>query len=458
MWLRRNRTENTFIILVIFITSILYFHITYRNGLTTGIDSPYYMIQIREILRSGHMKYGDPPLIFYLLSGIIYLAGNIMLGFAYSISILMVIAALPFYFFIKRFLKSSLAASISLLAILYSPSYIHMVGDLVKNQFGIIFIGLVLIYLFKKKKSSYDYLYIFIFTLLSGLTHILDLGIVMLILSSYFLYSLVLRKRESIFIFIIISVITSIFLIGYYLMPFYFGDVSRGYNFIESLANPTHRSFRKSPPPNIIGKYYFSKSFNAPLHPITLSIYIPTVTILIVGLILLIYSIRNKTFYKSCFIFSTITLGFFLIFPWPTPWIHRLFIMSFLPTSLILGYIVSLIKEKSLIILVSLIILSYPVSNAITSIHEIHPTISHLEYLDLKNMKRYIDSYNGVVVFRERYKSYWVEYILDINVVPRVGATVGYEKIYYILPNNFGPPPNTILIYRGNIYSLFLRA
>ena len=186
------------------------------------------MIQVREILRTGHMKYGDPPLIFYLLSGIIYLAGNIMLGFIYSVSILMVIAALPFYFFVKRFLKSSLAASISLLAILYSPSYIHMVGDLVKNQFGIIFIGLVLIYLFEEKKSSYDYLYIFIFTLLSGLTHILDLGIIILILSSYFLYGLVLRRRESIFIFIIISSIISVFLMGYYLTPFYFGDVSRG--------------------------------------------------------------------------------------------------------------------------------------------------------------------------------------------------------------------------------------
>ncbi len=135
-------------------------------------------------MRTGVMKYGDPPLVFYILSLSALLLGGVKTGFVVGVSILITLAALPFYYCIKEVTSLRLPAYVSFILILYYPSYIRMLGDFVKNQFGVFFVGLLLLYLLRQEVGWRRYAYIIIFTVLAGLTHILDFAIALLLLAS----------------------------------------------------------------------------------------------------------------------------------------------------------------------------------------------------------------------------------------------------------------------------------
>ena len=66
------------------------------------IDGPYYLIQVRGILTTGGIIYGDPPLTFYLLALFSLISGDIMLGVKVGAALLSALSLIPAYFLIKR--------------------------------------------------------------------------------------------------------------------------------------------------------------------------------------------------------------------------------------------------------------------------------------------------------------------------------------------------------------------
>ena len=422
------------IITIILVSAIyIYYHLIDRDPLVIGVDAPYYMIQVREILRSGSMKYGDPPLTFYILYAIAYVVNDVRLGFIIGASILAASASIPFYMLIKEVTGKYIPAITTILLILYSPLYLRMLADFVKNQFGIVFIGLVMIYLFKDGKTSRDYILIFLFTLLAGLTHILDFALILIILGGYTLISLLGRDREWRMVLLIAIVSITIYYVGYLLNPFYFGDLNRGFGFISDITS-SEENIRRTP---------------------SITMYIPGITALFLSIILIGYKLY-KNDYNIKFLFSIAILDLFLIIPWNSNWVYRFLIMTFLPSSLILGYIVSLVENRFNMLLISLVIFTMPISNTLMTINHLHPTINMLEYNDFTAIGNMIES-NSIIVFKESLiKRYWAEYILNHEIYSRIPHIPGLSTIYIIVRNDGIGPPHAKLLYHGSVYSLYI--
>lgn len=66
--LKNNFRENIFCFLLSSLGFVFYLWVFVRNPLIPGIDGPYYLIQVRSLLQTGKLVYGDPPLTFYLLA------------------------------------------------------------------------------------------------------------------------------------------------------------------------------------------------------------------------------------------------------------------------------------------------------------------------------------------------------------------------------------------------------
>jgi hypothetical protein len=101
------------------------------------IDSPFYLIQVRSILSTGSLVYGDPPLTFYLLSLFSVLLGDVTLGVKVGVAFFSALSTIPAYFLMKKVGKSVLAGLIAMLLIIFSPSYITMLSNFMKNAVGI---------------------------------------------------------------------------------------------------------------------------------------------------------------------------------------------------------------------------------------------------------------------------------------------------------------------------------
>ena len=87
-----------------------YLYILTRHPLIYGIDGPYYLIQVRSLLESGHLKYGDPPLAFFIFTFFTLLSGgDITLGIRIAVALFSALSAVPLYFWIKRVTHSEMS-------------------------------------------------------------------------------------------------------------------------------------------------------------------------------------------------------------------------------------------------------------------------------------------------------------------------------------------------------------
>jgi len=183
--------------------------------------------------------------------------------------------------------------------------------------------------------------------------------------------------------------------------------------------------------------------------------YIPGITALFLSIILIGYKLY-KNDYNIKFLFSIAILDLFLIIPWNSNWVYRFLIMTFLPSSLILGYIVSLVENRFNMLLISLVIFTIPISNTLMTINHLHPTINMLEYNDFTAIGNMIKS-DSIIVFKESLiKRYWAEYILNHEIYSRIPHIPGLSTIYIIVRNNRGGPPHAKLLYHGSVYSLYI--
>ena len=117
----------------------------FRSRLITGIDGPYYLIQVKSLLEKGSLVYGDPPLTFLLLALFSLLAGDVMVGVKVGTSFLCALSTVPAYFIMRGVTGRRAAGLYAMLLIIFSAPYVRMMTDFIKNAVGIFFLLLLLL-------------------------------------------------------------------------------------------------------------------------------------------------------------------------------------------------------------------------------------------------------------------------------------------------------------------------
>jgi hypothetical protein len=221
---------------------------------------------------------------------------------------------------------------------------------------------------------------------------------------------------------------------GYLLVSFYFGDLSRAINFVQDLL----MGGEKPPSPDMIFRSLYQW------------------VVLIAGLIYLANKLRIKDYRSAELMAPFLAILFFLIFPWPSNWYFRFLLMSYLPISMIIGIILSEIDNKYLLIMIGLLIISMPLRSTIDLSPRLRPTITLDEYNDLHIMSNYILEDSFYMIFRDGPKRYWVEYILDPDFISGRLIDPGFKgPVYWILPKNMKPPPFLEPVYTGKSLALY---
>lgn len=450
---------------------MFYLLVFLKNELVPMIDGPYYLIQVRSLLTTGGLVYGDPPLTFYLLSVTSALLGDISLGVKVGVSLLSALSTVPAYFLMKRVAKTSFASITAMLFIIFSAPYIRTLTDFMKNAIGICWLLAFIYYLhdlaFSGVKKSNITLATF-FLLLTGLTHILVFGIALLFIAFYAVIALVFNVNRRPFLKSVGILVLSVCVFVVVASVFFgslFTDFTKAATFIneilqfESIQTQTAVTTPlvgiRQRPATSLG--VFSLSIVGGWELVTI--------ILFVGVTSFVFAWRKQE--KQAFLLlSVVTIvGLIVSFPLlPNDLLGRFLLMMVVPTAVVVSYGIAQIwnlgnKDLKLaaVVLVGVCIVFFA-AQSLRTIQTIKPSINNAGYLDLMEMKTSIPSDSAILGPRSHGLAYWIEYIEDVDIFgmpdlsPELWQT--YSRVLGIFPKNEVPQiPHQILVV-GQVYVL----
>jgi len=327
--------NNEFIIVAsIFLTGfIFYLWILTRHSLIYGIDGPYYLIQVRELLENRSLKYGDPPLAFLLFTFFTMIIGESTLGIKVGVALFSALSAIPLHFWVKKVTGKPYAGYISMLACIFSTPHIRLMNDLLKNTVGAFFMLSFIYYLHNLTFNSHvkrNLALASLFLLLTGATHILDLGVAILFLAIYPTLALITggNRKQILKNLGALTAILGIFVLtAFTLLPSLFTDFYKGLAFLQDL---------------------FTESSETPaisflFDPRGGGLIIPTLT---TGIAISTHEWWKKK--RETSTVATVTIiGILLSLPFiPQEWLWRFLLMEFVPTAFIIGYAASKMEKK----------------------------------------------------------------------------------------------------------------
>ncbi len=471
--LKKNRNEFLLVLSVFLFGFLFYLWIFLRNQLVPMIDGPYYLIQVRSLLTTGSLAYGDPPLTFYLLSLFSILIGDVALGVKVGVSFFCALSTIPAYFLMKRVGKSALAGLAAMLLVIFSAPYIRMLTDFMKNAIGICWLLFFLYYLhdlaFSGFKKSSLALAAF-FLVLSGLTHILVFGAALLFLALYSVTVLVFNVNRRAFLKAL-SVIALVTIVFVFVASSFFSSLFTDFNkvlaFVGDLTAsqsdpvqnpvpPTPRPGLRPPPPR------------SSMDAFSLSVIGGWGIILLIlsfGAILCLYVWKKGKKEALLLLTAATIVGSIVCFPLiPNEWLGRFMLMFVVPTAIILSYGISKIwrlnnkNSKLIAIFLLMICLLFFVWQSATTIGNIRPTINDAGYVDLTNMKNQIPSNSIIAVSRQHGFGYWVEYVEDAEIIgvnelsPELWQS--YSHVLGVFFKREVPPIPFKTIFVGNVFIL----
>ena len=449
------------VILIFLLAFTIYFSIFRRNLLITGVDGPYYLIQVQSLLGNGVLVYGDPPLAFYLFAFFSLLVGDMTLGIELAVSLFCALSTIPVYFLIRRVTGKVYGGYFAMLLMIFSATFIRMMSDFMKNAVGILFLNLFIYSLYNLTLSEKGYkttILAITFLLLNGFTHILDFCTAILFLAIYSTITILSSKEKIIFMkklsVIVLSLLAFIILTATFL-PFYFTDYIKIIRFFEDISETSEGGLTSITVPRLIP---FPK--HGPPLPMS---WLTLALISTLGFIITIYEWRRGRRRQFSLIltitFMALTFGFPLI---PMAWLWRLMLMEFIPTAIILGYglaklevilDVFRVRESSVrafvILVITGLVLSPFIMQTISIIRFIKPTIDYATYLDLKEMNNLIPP-DSVIIAPFPLK-YWVQYLNRAEVVGRPSRDLweSYSHVLIIIRKGMPMPRGAESIFIG---------
>ncbi|NIR14041.1 MAG: hypothetical protein GWN86_08830 [Desulfobacterales bacterium] len=470
----KNKMEFSLVLSALLFGFAFYLWIFLRNQLVPMIDGPYYLLQVRSVLTTGGLLYGDPPLTFYLLSFFSILLGDITLGVKVGVSFFCALSTIPAYFLMKRVGNESVFTGIvAMLLVIFSAPYIRMLTDFMKNAIGICWLFSFIYYLheitFSDSKKSSTILATF-FLLLTGLTHILDFGLALVYLALYTGMVLIFNVNRRSFmkaLSVMILAVSAFVLVAITLFSPLFTDFGKILSFINNLTAPQSgedptspsipRFAPRPPPPRPPGDRF-------PLFAV--GGWSTVLLILSFGIILSLYAWKQREKQGLLLLVTATTIGSIVCFPLiPSDYLMRFSLMIVVPAAIILSYGISEIWThtmgdlKIVALVLTVIVLSISVIQTMSVIKSIHPTISDAGYLDLVNMKDQIPS-NSIVAVTDHGIRYWIEYIDQVEVTHgRINDLSpdlwqSYSHVLGLFSKGKIPPIPLKTLFVGNVFIL----
>jgi hypothetical protein len=440
-WVKR---EYLIVSLVWVIGFVFYLWILTQHPLIYGIDGPYYLIQVRSLLETGHLVYGDPPLSLLLFTFFTLLfGGDITFGVRVGVALFSALSAVPLYFLVKRITRLEVAGYAAMLANFFSAPHIRMTNDLLKNAVGACFLLFFVYYLHDVtfgERTRKNLLFALFFLFLTGVTHILDFGVALLFLILYLAVAVLLNVNRRLVIknLGILALSVGVFAAAAVtVFPSFFTDFFKGLSFLQAL-------FAASGEANPI-LFLLDPRGGGFIMPV-----------LAVGIVLAIYEWKMKK--KEAVLSLTVVtaIGLILSLPFvPSEWLWRFLLMEFIPIAFILGYSVSKMERKVAVIIFLIIVIFPIVIQGVEASKHMGPTINEKGYSELVAMRGVLPSDSVVVV--EPRLMYWVEYVTELNTVRSPSPTLwqSYEHVLALIqktPQSTAPPGRTL--FDGDVFLL----
>ena len=440
-----DRADLTYISALLAASLAFYIAFLFRKPLVYGYDGAYYLVQLRHISRTGMIKYGDPPLAFYILYAFYLITGDptsdIKLGTALVASTLV----LPTYALIKYWFGERRAALLGTFAVSFGYQVLRLSCDLLKNLVGSVFF-MASAYFFTVGLSEHKKPYLLVsslFLVLAGLTHILAF----LTASAFsFIYAFVVamfgpsirQAKEALkSLALALSVPLSMAAVGFVLLPEFFQDVVKiGYFLTDILL---------------------LQGLGLPVEPW------PMIYILFGLSCFTAYKAFRKTVGKgpgdrSFFVLACSLLGLVITAPsMPADWLWRTSLMGFLPFSTIMLELTDKGRRARLLAILMAIMLAHTAAGFVV----MGPSVGQAELEDLKAMKPLVPP-GSLVYVPDQAVVYWAEYVLDRDCrwYLEYSFFVKYEHVFVILRHGskmpyWGLEGALVLVYEGRTLVLY---
>lgn len=448
------RTEHLYLILIVVFGFALHLYILTRYALAYGMDGPYYLVQVRNVLETGALKYDDPPLAIYILALFtLLLGGNMTLGIKVGTAFFSALSAAPLYFWVKGVSGSRLAGYVAAIVSILSSQHILLMNNYLKMVIGSFFLLCFLHYLHRMLTEKGDTLTLFlaVLSLVSvGATHAVVFFVAFLFL---ILYAIVFRvsrprPRETIrSIEILLLTAFTIMLILPLILPPFFKDYYHG---IDLVLSPFYR-FR---PPVLFSAGVVSHFI---LDYMSGAIVLAAI---ISGIMLLGHELRAKRRKAVLALIPVTFVGILLLLVAsliPIEWVWRFLYMEFITVAFIIGYGFSKIQGRRMLLTIAILLcFSLIILQAVEASKVMMPTISEADYAEIEEMKRYIPPKS--IVFANPLYMYWIEYITRADTTFMFSPELWRYEHIFILVDKFYPPPvtpNATIVFEGRRFILY---
>ena len=424
----------------------------FETPLLYGIDGPYYYVQVHSLIEKGKLKYSDPPLAFYILYAFSIIFRDIVLGIKIGSVFITLLTTYFIYYFVKRVSNDRIGGIIAAIIFTIYPSLSRLCFNFIKNSMGFFFLMMTIFFYYRSCRAQKlkDVMLASISIVLTGLTHILDFTIaygIMIFLDLLHITDRRMLKR------LVPPLIIGTFLLalGFIYEPVMGGDPYKGISYIFSLMHSgitrTSTGHVRVPTGNPIHIRHRAGSL------ITL-VGLP----LILGIIGTIFSIKCLSGIERDFVLTLSLILIMLCLPInPFQFLMRFSLMSAILVPPILGVIIGRIRDRSLKIIVGMIIIVFIMPQFITQMNNIRPSITIGEYYEIARLVSNVPKYVTFIVPDTRLR-YWIE-TFDVNALksPMEGGRLPYilvveNKIFRRAPM----PPGSKLIFYGKYIKAYV--
>ncbi len=415
------------------IPAILHFAVLARTPLLPGIDGPYYLVQVLYLMRHGYLKYPDPPLVFYGLLAVATLFSPSFYALKVGISLFSGIIGAVLAYHVHSQTGSWLAALAAVAVYAFSPATFKLLQDFWKNLAGFVWV-IIAFHLFSNDSSlsRTRILAIVAVTILAGLTHILDLGVIVLYALLVAVGSVLYRDRNRFVLSLGVLLVLAMALS----MPSMTGDdVRKGVAFIKDFLIR----------PGVFTAAVYSQPW--------------IITSIAAALALIILTVDNRRLNRDKIprLALAATLIILNLPIYRAEWYLRFTLMDSLLTSVVLGYVIGVFKNKKQIIALSIIITASVCWMSTDLLWRgLATSIPPPEYEEMKIIIDKMPKGTAIIVPNTKIR-YWIETLYeDVLARPDITVLKSYDTTVYIFDKKqfFKLPPRSQPLFDG----FFLKA
>jgi len=342
-----------------------------RYPIVYGIDGPYYIIQLRNLISEGVIKYPDPPLTYYLLLPF-YLMVDKNFGLKLAVAFYGGLTALVLYLSFRKL--GDLSGLTAAFAFVVSPFTLRLANDFIKNYVSLLFIAIFIYSIINAENDRKSIVYASAAAFATALSHVLSFGVLALFSMIIFVSSFILRDASrSIRNVSASAAVTSLMILAVALTiaPQIVGyDTVKLFSFINK---PFENAFALTP---------FRTNFAASF---------------VIGTAGIVYGVLRRSRFSAITTASGILLILLNLPIIGSAWLFRFSLMSSILIPPIAAIIVGEVEERFRLV-AFLLIIGLMALSAIPTIPMLRPSITMKEYFEIQKIQEYIPAGSSLLV------------------------------------------------------------